>query len=162
MIKTRLLIKEDIDACISIWKRNHNEKYTTEDDVRKDLNAMFNSFWLVPEYWVITRYDEVIGFIGFCEQPMDYDCFGFYWLNIDPNFQKFGYGIRLIKAAVVSILKRLDGEYGCLMGTCRPELRSFYQKLGMTTISKKGLGQEYIVMHEVNVDNSDNTFRKHI
>ena len=112
-VTIRLLKKEEIhDAALIAAKAYRKETYG--DLARDDLQAMFNPGQVNrPTFLVADMEGELVGFVGYGQDWIDWAVYGICWLTVLPTHQRQGVGRKLLLEAVAGC--KADEEEGVVM-----------------------------------------------
>lgn len=105
-MKIRLMEKQDLKKAVVIVGDNYNHKY--DQSAALELKDMFGKSSIKPTYYVAEDQGEVIGFAGFIQSWMDYNIWQIFWVNVAPEKQRQGVGVKLV-AKIISDIKKKKG-----------------------------------------------------
>ncbi len=149
-MEIRELHKDDILACIDIYKLNNNDSTDLWTNMLKnELEATFepNKF-VKPKYFVVELDNKIVGFAGYASCGFDIDGFGFLWCNVHPDHKNKGIGKLLVKQRISSV-KEDGGKF--ILSSQREEVTWHLERFGFEKISENGVyeGDKYYLMRKL-------------
>lgn len=131
-MKIRRLKIVDIKSASKIAGENHGKKY--EKLAFLELEAMFKSCAVIPEFFVVEKSGQIVAFGGYIQSWFDYDIYEMFWVNVKLEYQRQGIGTALVKK-IVSVVRKKKAKL-LIISAAKPDYYS--KKFGFKTVSKIG------------------------